>query len=659
MKQYGTAAQHTSREDENITDLLLGRVASHPSIPVFERRDDAGTFVPLSGQEFLDEVRAVAKGLMASGMQVGDAVAILARTSYEWTLVDWATWWIGGVPVPIYETSSPSQIQWIASNSGVRFAIVEQARHREDMESVRGELPALEQIGVLEDGILDVLKERGAQVADEELEARRTSQSLADVATIIYTSGTTGRPKGVELTHGNFVDTTRSAVTLLGDIVLPPGSRMLMFLPLAHVFARLLTVVAVSHPATTAFTPDTKNLLPDLEAFRPTFLLAVPRVFEKVYNGAEAKAVAGGKGKIFAVAAETAIAWSKAKMAGKVPVTLSLRHALFDKLVYSTLRAAMGGQVRWAVSGGAPLGERLAHFFRGIGVTILEGYGLTETTAPVAVNMPWDVKPGTVGPPLPGSAVAIADSGEILVKGIMVFKGYHDNPEATAEALKDGWFHTGDLGSLDEDGSLSITGPTKELIVTAGGKNVSPAPLEDVLRSHPLISQCMVVGDQKPFVAAIVTLDEEMLPTWLRNNGLPEMTVAEAAHDEQIRTELQSAVDHANETVSRAESIRVFEVIDTDFTEENGYLTPSLKLKRNIVVKDFDDVIEGIYSRPRHGEQGRRRGHRGGRLPPAPAVRRGTPAPQGPGPPRPRHPALRRGLSGPRRTLTRCPPAAR
>lgn len=599
MKQYGTAAQHTSREDENITDLLLGRVASYPSIPVFERRDDAGAFVPMSGQEFLDEVRAVAKGLMASGMQVGDAVAILARTSYEWTLVDWATWWIGGVPVPIYETSSPSQIQWIASNSGVRFAIVEQARHREDMESVRGELPALEQIGVLEDGILDVLKERGAQVADEELEARRTSQSLADVATIIYTSGTTGRPKGVELTHGNFVDTTRSAVTLLGDIVLPPGSRMLMFLPLAHVFARLLTVVAVSHPATTAFTPDTKNLLPDLEAFRPTFLLAVPRVFEKVYNGAEAKAVAGGKGKIFAVAAETAIAWSRAKMAGSVPVTLRLRHALFDRLVYSTLRSAMGGQVSWAVSGGAPLGERLAHFFRGIGVTILEGYGLTETTAPVAVNMPWDVKPGTVGPPLPGSAVAIADSGEILVKGVMVFKGYHDNPEATAEALKDGWFHTGDLGSLDEEGSLSITGRTKELIVTAGGKNVSPAPLEDVLRSHPLISQCMVVGDQKPFVAAVLTLDEEMLPTWLRNNGLPEMTVAEAAKDERIHAELQTAVDRANQTVSRAESIRVFEVIDTDFTEENGYLTPSLKLKRNIVVKDFSEVIEGIYSRPR------------------------------------------------------------
>ncbi|GAB4096323.1 AMP-dependent synthetase/ligase [Brachybacterium horti] len=599
MKQYGTAAQHTSREDENITDLLLGRVASHPSIPVFERRDDAGAFVPMSGQEFLDEVRAVAKGLMASGMQVGDAVAILARTSYEWTLVDWATWWIGGVPVPIYETSSPSQIQWIASNSGVRFAIVEQARHREDMESVRGELPALEQIGVLEDGILDVLKERGAKVTDEELEARRTSQSLADVATIIYTSGTTGRPKGVELTHGNFVDTTRSAVTLLGDIVLPPGSRMLMFLPLAHVFARLLTVLAVSHPATTAFTPDTKNLLPDLEAFRPTFLLAVPRVFEKVYNGAEAKAVAGGKGKIFAMAAETAIAWSRAKMAGSVPVTLRLRHALFDRLVYSTLRNAMGGQVSWAVSGGAPLGERLAHFFRGIGVTILEGYGLTETTAPVAVNMPWDVKPGTVGPPLPGSAVAIADSGEILVKGVMVFKGYHDNPEATAEALQDGWFHTGDLGSLDEEGSLSITGRTKELIVTAGGKNVSPAPLEDVLRSHPLISQCMVVGDQKPFVAAVLTLDEEMLPTWLRNNGLPEMTVAEAAKDERIHAELQTAVDRANQTVSRAESIRVFEVIDTDFTEENGYLTPSLKLKRNIVVKDFSEVIEGIYSRPR------------------------------------------------------------
>jgi long-chain acyl-CoA synthetase len=395
------------------------------------------------------------------------------------------------------------------------------------------------------------------------------------------------------------VDTTRSAVTLLGDEVLPAGSRLLMFLPLAHVFARLITVLAAAWPVTTAFTPDTKNLLPDLAAFKPTFLLAVPRVFEKVYNGAEAKAIAGGKGKIFAAAAKTAIDYSTALSAGKVPLPLTLKHKLFDKLVYGTLRGAMGGEVRWAVSGGAPLGARLSHFFRGIGVTVLEGYGLTETTAPVSVNLPWDVRPGTVGPPLPGSSVAIDDDGELLVKGVMVFKGYRNNPEATAEAMKDGWFRTGDLGSLADDGSVTITGRRKEVIVTAGGKNVSPAQLEDQLRAHPLVSQCVVIGDQKPFVAAILTLDEEMLPTWLKNNGLPEMSLTQAAEDERVRTELQQVVDQANRSVSKAESIRAFEVIDTDFTEENGYLTPSLKLKRNVVVKDLAPVIEKIYSRPK------------------------------------------------------------
>ena len=414
-----------------------------------------------------------------------------------------------------------------------------------------------------------------------------------------YTTGTTGRPKGAELTHANFVDTTRSAVTLLGEKVLPSGSRLLMFLPMAHVFARLITVLDAAWPVTTAFTPDTKNLLPDLAAFKPTFLLAVPRVFEKVYNGAEAKAIASGKGRIFGAAAKTAIDYSTALADGKVPLTLSLKHKLFDRLVYGTLREAMGGQVRWAVSGGAPLGARLSHFFRGIGVTVLEGYGLTETTAPICVNLPWDVRPGTVGPPLPGSSVAIDDSGELLVKGVMVFKGYHNNPEATAESLKDGWFHTGDLGSLADDGSITITGRRKEVIVTAGGKNVSPAQLEDQLRSHPLVSQCVVIGDQKPFVAAILTLDAEMLPTWLKNNGKPEMSLTQAAEDPEIRAELQKVVDRANESVSRAESIRSFVVIDSDFTEENGYLTPSLKLKRNVVVKDLAPIIEKIYSAPK------------------------------------------------------------
>ena len=599
MKQFGTAAQHTSREDENTTDLLLGRLQSDPRTPIFELADGSGTYRPLSVGDFVAEVKAVAKGLIASGVGSGDVVAIMSRTRYEWVLVDWAVWFAGGVSVPIYETSSPSQIQWIASDAGARFAVVEARRHCEDMESVRGELPALERIGVLEDGIIEELKQRGKDVSDDELEARRTSRRLEDVATIIYTSGTTGRPKGAELTHANFVDTTRSALNLLGEHVLPPGSRLLMFLPIAHVFARLIVVVAASWPVTTAFTPDTKNLMEDLAKFKPTFLLAVPRVFEKVYNSAEAKAIAGGKGKIFSAGADTAIAYSKALSAGKVPLALKLKHAAFDKLLYAKLRGAMGGDISWAVSGGAPLGARLAHFFRGIGVTVLEGYGLTETTAPVCVNLPWSVKPGTVGPPLPGSTVAIDDDGEILVKGVMVFKGYHNNPEGTAEAMRDGWFRTGDIGSLDEDGSLTITGRSKEVIVTAGGKNVSPAQLEDQLRSHPLVSQCVVIGDQKPFVAAIITLDPEMLPTWLKNNGLPEMSIEEAGRNEKVRAELQQVVDKANQSVSRAESIRTFEIIDTDFTEENGYLTPSMKLKRNVVVKDFADVIEKIYSGPK------------------------------------------------------------
>ena len=596
MKQHTTPPQHESRPEENTTDLLLGRLRSNPSVPIFEIAQDDGTYTPMSTADFIDEVKLVSKGLIALGIESGDVVAILSRTRFEWVLLDWAVWWAGGVSVPIYETSSPSQIQWIAADAEAKFAVVESTRHREDMESVRGDLPALTGIGVLDDGILDDLKARGAEVSDEDLEARRTSRRMEDVATIIYTSGTTGRPKGAELMHANFVDTTRSALNLLGKEVLPPGSRLLMFLPMAHVFARLITVLAASWPVTTAFTADTKNLLPDLAAFKPTFLLAVPRVFEKVYNGAEAKAIAGGRGKIFTTAAKAAADYSIALSAGKVPLSLKVKHAVFDKLVYGKLREAMGGEVSWAVSGGAPLGARLSHFFRGIGVTILEGYGLTETTAPISVNLPWDVRPGTVGPPLPGSTVSIAENGEILVKGVMVFKGYHNNPEATAESLQDGWFHTGDLGALDEQGHLSITGRSKEVIVTAGGKNISPAQLEDQLRSHALVSQCVVIGDQKPFVAAILTLDSEMLSTWLKNNGLPEMTVSEAAADERVRAELQTVVDKANSTVSRAESIRAFEVIDSDFTEENGYLTPSLKLKRNVVVKDLAPLIEKIYS---------------------------------------------------------------
>ncbi|MGP9693693.1 AMP-dependent synthetase/ligase [Brachybacterium sp. AOP25-B2-12] len=599
MKQFGTAAIATARDDENATDLLLGRLERFGSIPIFERATAPDTWQPVAVSAFVEDARALAKGLLALGLRSGDGVAIMSRTRYEWALVDWAIWFAGGLSVPVYETSSPSQIQWILGDSGARFAIVETRRHGEDVASVRTELPALEGIVTLDDGAIAELTEKGRAIDDETLEAARTSRGARDIATIIYTSGTTGRPKGAELTHANFVDTSRNALGLLGEGVVPPGSRMLMFLPMAHVFARLLVVLASSWGVTTAFTPDTKNLVGDLQSFRPTFLLAVPRVFEKVYNAAEQKAIAGGKGKIFRAAADTAVAYSEALSTSKPGLALRARHALFDRLVYSKLRATMGGQVSWAVSGGAPLGARLAHFFRGVGVTILEGYGLTETTAPVCVNTPWNVKVGTVGPPLPGGTVAIDDDGEILVKGVMVFAGYHGNPEATAEALHDGWFRTGDIGSLDDEGYLSITGRSKELIVTAGGKNVSPAALEDQIRAEPLISQCVVVGDQKPFVACIVTLDPEMLPTWLKNHGRPELTIAEAAKDDAVRAAVQAAIDRANTSVSRAESIRKFEIIDTDFTEENGYLTPSLKLKRNVVVKDYSDVIEHLYSGPK------------------------------------------------------------
>lgn len=598
MMQYETPQQHTSKPEETTVDLLINRQKTYPDIPLVAIKAPGGGYRDIPTSDVIDDVKEIAKGLIASGLQPGDVVGIMARTSYEWTLVDFAVWWAGGVSVSVYETSSPSQIQWIAGNSGARFMIVEGSRHFEDVSSIKGELPELTNIGVLEDGFLDTLRERGKDVSDADLDKARRSRTLEDLATLIYTSGTTGRPKGVELTHANLVDTARSAVNHLGEKVLPPRNRTLMFLPLAHVFARLLNLAYVEAGTTVAYTPDTRTLLPDLAEFKPHFLLAVPRVFEKVYNGAEQKAIAGGKGAIFSKAAATAIAYSEALSDGKVPLQLKVKHAVFEKLVYAKLRDAMGGQVRYAVSGGAPLGHRLAHFFRGIGVTILEGYGLTETTAPICVNPPWKVKPGTVGQPLPGSGYRIADNGEVQARGIMVFRGYHNNPEATAEAFtEDGWFRTGDLGKIDDEGYLSIVGRTKEVLVTAGGKNVSPAPLEDALRAHPLISQCIVVGDQKPFVAAVVTLDSEMLPNWLKNNDLPQMSIAQAAKNEKVRAEIQKVVDKANTTVSRAESIRKFTIIDTDFTEDNGYLTPSMKLKRNVVAKDFSDVIEELYKK--------------------------------------------------------------
>ena len=580
----------------SLADLPGRNAAESPSETAFSRKTPSGGWTHLTWTQFADDVAAVAKGLVAEGVQQGDRVALMSRTRYEWTLLDFAAWAAGAVVVPIYETSSAEQVQWILSDSDTQLAVVETPSHLAVVDQVRDELPSLRHVVTIETGGLDDLREKGRAVPDAELDSRRAGLDRRSVATIIYTSGTTGRPKGCELSHGNFLDLAENAIQKLGPVVLTDNASTLLFLPLAHVFARFIEVLCVAGKARMGHSADIKNLLDDLAGFQPTFVLAVPRVFEKIFNSAEAKASAEGKGKIFLRAATVAIAYSEALDAGGPGLLLRLQHALFDRLVYGKLRAAMGGAVRYAVSGGAPLGTRLGHFYRGIGVVILEGYGLTETTAPVAVNTPDKIKIGTVGPPLPGTGIRIADDGEVLLKGVGVFTSYHGKPDATAEAIVDGWFHTGDLGEMDDDGYLRITGRKKEILVTAGGKNVAPAVLEDRLRAHPLVSQCIVVGDQKPFVGVLVTLDEEMWPLWAKTHGLEGVTLEQARTHPKVLEALQEAVDRANEAVSKAESIRKFTVLPGDFTEANGYLTPSLKLKRNVVMKDFGDEVEKLYA---------------------------------------------------------------
>jgi long-chain acyl-CoA synthetase len=580
----------------SLADLPARNAERNPARVAFSRKAGA-QWVDVTAAEFHRQVRALAKGFVAAGLAPGDRVAIMSKTRYEWTLVDFAVWTAGGVVVPIYETSSPDQVRWILEDSGALGIVLETAGHAATLEEVRGQLPDLRHVWQIDGGGLDALAAAGAGVTDADLDAARAGIDRASIATIIYTSGTTGRPKGCQLTHDNFMALAENATSRLSQVVLADGASTLLFLPLAHVFARFIEVLCVSAEAKMGHSADLKNLLADFAEFRPTFILSVPRVFEKIYNSAEQKATAEGKGKIFQTAADTAIAWSTALDSGRPGLGLRVRHSIFDKLVYSKLRAAMGGNVLYAVSGGAPLGTRLGHFFRGIGVTVLEGYGLTETTAPATVNTPEQVKIGTVGPPLPGVGIRIAEDGEVLIKGNNVFASYHNNEEATSAAIKEGWFHTGDLGELDDDGYLRITGRKKELLVTAGGKNVAPAVLEDRLRAHPLISQCVVVGDQKPFIGALVTLDPEMLPVWAKNNGLDEgVSVEEARTSEVVLAEIQRAVDDANAAVSKAESIRKFSILGTDFTEDNGYLTPSMKLRRNIVMRDFEGEVEALYA---------------------------------------------------------------
>jgi len=581
----------------NLNDLLAERVAAKGDETLMEHKPDPdGPWVAVTAREFDALVVAVAKGLVAKGVEPGDSVGIMSRTRYEWSLLDWAVWATGAVPVPLYETSSAEQVEWICSDAAIGLVVVETDELAQTLESVRGSLPGLGEVLVIDDGAVDALVAAGSGVTDEEIARRRSLADLGSLATIIYTSGTTGRPKGAELTHGNFYRLTVNAVDDLNVVVSEPGSRTLLFMPLAHVFARFVHVLVVPAGAVLGHTPDTKNLLPDLATFKPTFILSVPRVFEKVYNSSEQKAALGGKRGIFLRAVRTAIMYSRALDTPKGPTLWQkVQYKIADTLVLHKLREALGGEAKWAISGGAPLGERLGHFFRGVGLTVLEGYGLTETTAPTNVNRPGRVKIGTVGIPLPGTSIRIAEDGEILARGIPVFRGYHNNPEATAEAFVDGWFRTGDLGSLDEDGFLRITGRKKEIIVTAAGKNVAPAVLEDRLRAHPLVSQVVVVGDQKPFIGALVTLDVEALPGWLKVHNLPELSVTEAAQHPEVRAALDVAVERANKAVSRAESIRKYAVLTTDFTVDNDYLTPSLKVKRNLVLKDFSGEIEGLY----------------------------------------------------------------
>jgi long-chain acyl-CoA synthetase len=592
VREFSVPAQVTIAGSANLTETLFSRAAEEPGRTVFRRKDGAG-WRDVSAREFADEVARVAGGLVAAGIEPGDRVALMSRTRYEWTVADYAIWTAGGVTVPIYETSSAAQIEWIVSDSGAKAMFVESDEHESAVASVRGNLPELAHVWRIDDPPSRPSGE-GGEAAGADLDERRASRTSGDLATVIYTSGTTGRPKGCEITHENLLATARNVIegALTEVFGLDDGSTLL-FLPLAHVFARLIEVGCVEAGVIMGHTPDLTDLVGDLESFRPTFLLAVPRVFEKVYNGAEQKAAADGKGRIFRMAADTAIDYSRSASPG---LGLRLKHALFDRLVYAKLRAAVGGRVTHAVSGGAALGERLGHFFNGVGITILEGYGLTETTAPIAVNLPSDNRIGTVGKPIPGTSVRIADDGEILAKGPNIFGGYWHNEEATKQVLEDGWFHTGDIGELDDDGHLRITGRKKELIVTAGGKNVAPGPLEDRLRAHPLISQCLVVGDGRKFIGCLITLDPEAIEPWKQEHGKSSLSMAELAEDPDLVREIDAAVAEANASVSRAESIKKYRILDTDFTEETGHLTPTLKVKRNVVLKDFADEIEALYS---------------------------------------------------------------
>ena len=594
MNEFSTPAIVPAATAGNLTNLVAERAWFEPQRVMLSRPIGDG-WQEVTAREFEEEVRTVAKGLIASGIAIGDRVAIMAKTRYEWTILDFAIWFAGAISVPIYETSSAEQIQWILEDSCAVALIVETPALAETARPVLGS--RCSRMWTITDDAIAQLVQAGHGVSDDEINHRRNSLNPDSLATLIYTSGTTGKPKGVQLTHGNFLAECGNVVQGAADLFLKPNGSTLLFLPVAHVFGRMVQIGAVTAGLHLAHCSDINRLPHDLASFKPTFVLAVPRIFEKIYNGAESRAEAAGKGNIFRKASDTAIAYSECLDSGRIGVALRLKHKLFDNLVYSKIRAGMGGAVEAAISGGAPLGARLGHFYRGAGVNILEGYGLTETTAGATLNLSQAQKVGSVGKPLPSTTVRIAEDGEVLMKGPIVMRGYWQNDAANAEVFtEDGFFRSGDLGALDEDGFLTITGRKKELIVTAGGKNVAPAVLEDRVRAHPLVSQCLVVGDNKPFIAALVTLDADAIKGWSAANKKSGTSIADLAKDPALIAVIQTAIDDANKAVSRAESIRKFTILPVDFTIADGQLTAKLSVKRHVVAGQFAREINDLFA---------------------------------------------------------------
>ena len=601
MREYSFPARFSVGEHDNIAAVVFQHESDDPSHVIFQRQID-GVWTDVTCAEAADQIRSAAVGLISLGVQAGDRVSIFSATCYEWAILDFAILSVGAVTVPIYETSSAEQVRWVLQDSAAVLVFAETDAHAATVTELTGELPALRRVLHINGSgpkALEQLVEAGASVDPAELTARLGALRSENPATLIYTSGTTGRPKGCQLTHSNLLHEIRGTQECLPTL-LNKRERLLVFLPLAHVLARALTLSAFASKLTVGFTSDIKNLVPMFAVFKPTVVVSVPRVFEKVYNTAEQNATDDGKGRIFKAAVQTAVDWSRAHDDGKPGLVLRAKHAVFDRLVYSKLRAALGGDCHAALSGGAPLGARLGHFYRGVGVTIYEGYGLTETSSAITVNQvqPGGLKIGSVGILVPGNSLRIADDKELLVRGGVVFDGYWHNEQATQDAFVDGWFKTGDLGAIDEDGFLTITGRKKELIVTAGGKNVAPALLEDQLRSHPLISQALVVGDAKPFIGALIAIDPEAFVGWKERNGkAATASVGDLATDPDLVAEVDKAVKQANLTVSHAESIRKFRILPVDFTEDTGELTPTLKVKRHAVVEKFASDIEAIYDK--------------------------------------------------------------